>query len=81
MNRASSRGGADQSTVPVTGDTSLASTRAWVLKRVERPLSLAAGDVPVWVAASFDGDIVLIPAERVDEASALRRRAGRRVVG
>jgi hypothetical protein len=22
---------------------------------------LAAGDVPVWVAASFDGDIVLIP--------------------
>ncbi len=42
---------------------------------------LAAGDVPVWVAASFDGDIVLIPVDRVDEASELLRRAGHRVTG
>ena len=42
---------------------------------------LAAGNVPVWVAASFDGDIVLIPAQRVDEASELLRRAGHRVTG
>jgi hypothetical protein len=42
---------------------------------------LAAGDVPVWVAASFDGDIVLIPAARMDEAAELLRRAGHRVVG
>jgi hypothetical protein len=42
---------------------------------------LAAGCVPVWVAASFDGDIVLIPADRVDEASELLRRAGHRVTG
>ncbi|HEX5299621.1 MAG TPA: ACT domain-containing protein [Streptosporangiaceae bacterium] len=42
---------------------------------------LAAGNVPVWVAASFDGDIVLIPADRVDEASELLRRAGHRVIG
>jgi hypothetical protein len=42
---------------------------------------LAAGDVPVWVAASFDGDIVLIPADRVDEASELLSQAGHRVIG
>ncbi|MDT5067729.1 MAG: uncharacterized protein QOK02_3884 [Mycobacterium sp.] len=42
---------------------------------------LAADDVPVWVAASFDGDIVLIPADRLDEASELLRRAGHRVIG
>jgi hypothetical protein len=42
---------------------------------------LAAGQVPVWVAASFDGDIVLVPADQVDEASELLRRAGHRVTG
>jgi hypothetical protein len=42
---------------------------------------LAAGNVPVWVAASFDGDIVLVPADQVDEASELLRRAGHRVTG
>ena len=42
---------------------------------------LAAGNVPVWVAASFDGDIVLIPIDQVDEASELLRRAGHRVIG
>jgi len=42
---------------------------------------LAAGSVPVWVAASFDGDIVLVPHAQVDEASGLLRRAGHRLVG
>ena len=42
---------------------------------------LAAGNVPVWVAASFDGDIVLIPVDQVDEAAELLRRAGHRVIG
>ena len=42
---------------------------------------LAAGKVPVWVAASFDGDIVLIPVDQVDAASELLRRAGHRVIG
>ena len=41
---------------------------------------LAAGNVPVWVAASFDGDIVMIPADRVGEASELLRRAGHQVI-
>jgi NAD(P)-dependent dehydrogenase (short-subunit alcohol dehydrogenase family) len=42
---------------------------------------LAAGNVPVWVAASYDGDLVLIPVDQVDEASELLRRAGHRVTG
>ena len=42
---------------------------------------LAAGQVPVWVAASFDGDLVLIPADQMDVASDLLRRAGHRVTG
>lgn len=42
---------------------------------------LAAGAVPVWVAASFDGDLVLVPADRLDEASELLRRAGHRLTG
>ena len=42
---------------------------------------LAAGGVPVWVAAGYDGDLVLVPADRVDEASELLRRAGHRVTG
>jgi hypothetical protein len=42
---------------------------------------LAAGNVPVWVAASFDGDLVLVPVDQVDEASELLRRAGHQVIG
>ncbi len=42
---------------------------------------LAAGKVPVWVAASFDGDLVLVPADQVNEASDLLRRAGHQVSG
>lgn len=41
---------------------------------------LAVGNVPVWVAASFDGDIVLIPADQVDEAYELLRLAGHKVI-
>ncbi|MEU3843671.1 ACT domain-containing protein [Streptomyces sp. NPDC028635] len=40
---------------------------------------LAAGDLPVWTAASYDGDLVLVPADRLDEAVAALRRAGHRV--
>ena len=42
---------------------------------------LAAGSVPVWVAASFDGDLVLVPADRADDAAELLRRAGHQVGG
>lgn len=40
---------------------------------------LAAGEVPVWVASSYDGDLVLVPERRLDEASAALRQAGHRV--
>ncbi|WP_314148359.1 ACT domain-containing protein [uncultured Leifsonia sp.] len=42
---------------------------------------LAVGAVPVWVAASFDGDIVLVPAARLDEVTRLLAEAGHRVEG
>ncbi|MFJ4206095.1 ACT domain-containing protein [Streptomyces sviceus] len=40
---------------------------------------LAAGELPVWTAASYDGDLVLVPADRLEEAIAVLRRAGHRV--
>jgi hypothetical protein len=42
---------------------------------------LAAGELPVWVASSFDGDLVLVPAERLDEAVGVLRDAGHYVAG
>ena len=39
---------------------------------------LAAGGVPVWVVSSYDGDLVLVPADRLDEASEVLQAAGRR---
>jgi uncharacterized protein len=61
------------------GDEAHPPDAAGMLAAIVAPL--AAGNVPVWVAASFDGDIVLIPADQVDEASELLRRAGHRVIG
>jgi hypothetical protein len=40
---------------------------------------LAAGELPVWTAASYDGDLVLIPAGRLEEAVDVLRRAGHQV--
>ncbi|MFI6564129.1 ACT domain-containing protein [Streptomyces sp. NPDC050534] len=40
---------------------------------------LAAGELPVWTAASYDGDLVLVPADQLDEAVAVLRRAGHQV--
>jgi hypothetical protein len=40
---------------------------------------LAAGEVPVWVAASYDGDLVLVPAARLEEALDVLRHAGHQV--
>lgn len=42
---------------------------------------LAAGGLPVWTAASYDGDVVLVPADRLAEAADVLRRAGHRVSG
>ena len=40
---------------------------------------LAAGGVPVWVVSSYDGDLVLVPTDRLDEASEVLRAAGHQV--
>ncbi|MFI6566134.1 ACT domain-containing protein [Streptomyces sp. NPDC050534] len=40
---------------------------------------LAAGELPVWTAASHDGDLALVPADQLDEAVAVLRRAGHQV--
>jgi hypothetical protein len=40
---------------------------------------LAAGGVPVWAVSSYDGDVVLVPAGRLAEASGLLEAAGHQV--
>src|SRR4051795_12177221 len=40
---------------------------------------LAAGGLPVWTAASYDGDLVLVPAGRLEDAIDVLRRAGHQV--
>src|SRR5207253_10696631 len=40
---------------------------------------LAAGGVPVWVVSSYDGDLVLVPADRLDEACEVLQAAGHQV--
>ncbi len=42
---------------------------------------LAAAELPVWVASSFDGDLVLVPVGRLDEAVEVLRQAGHQVAG
>src|SRR4051794_19848234 len=39
----------------------------------------AAGGLPVWPAASYNGDVVLVPAGRLAEAVDVLRRAGHQV--
>ena len=40
---------------------------------------LAAGGVPVWTAASYDGDLLLVPRDRFADATELLRDAGHAV--
>ena len=40
---------------------------------------LAAAGVPVWVVSSFDGDLVLVPTDRVDGACDVLQAAGHQV--
>ncbi len=37
---------------------------------------LAGGGVPVWVVSSYDGDLVLVPTDRLDEAFQVLQAAG-----
>ncbi|HEY1619982.1 MAG TPA: ACT domain-containing protein [Streptosporangiaceae bacterium] len=40
---------------------------------------LAAGGVPVWVVSGYDGDLVFVPAGRLDEAAEVLQAAGHQV--
>ena len=72
------RDGAEDAWVALwNGDAAHPPDATGMLAAVVAPL--AAGNVSVWVAASFDGDIVLIPRDRADEAFQLLRRAGHHV--
>lgn len=72
--------GADDGWVALwNGDEAHPPDATGMLAAVVAPL--AAGGVPVWVAASFDGDLVLIPGDRMHEAAELLRRAGHQVTG
>jgi hypothetical protein len=42
---------------------------------------LAADGIPVWVAASYDGDLVLVPADQLARVAETLRQAGHRVTG
>jgi DNA-binding HxlR family transcriptional regulator len=41
---------------------------------------LAAAKLPVWVTSSYDGDLILVPTGRLDEAIDTLRRAGHQVI-
>ncbi|RDV46172.1 ACT domain-containing protein [Leifsonia sp. ku-ls] len=59
------------------GDAAHPPEATGMLAAIVGPLS--AGGVPVWTAASYDGDIVLVPQDRFDEARTLLRDAGHTV--
>src|SRR6201995_5360931 len=40
---------------------------------------LGAAGVPVWVVSAFDGDVILVPTDRLDEASGVLQAAGHQV--
>ncbi len=59
------------------GDESHDVQATGMLSAIVAPLG-AAG-VPVWVVSSFDGDLVLVPTDRLDEASGVLQAAGHQV--
>lgn len=41
---------------------------------------LAAGGLPVWVVSGYDGDLVFVPTDRLDEACEVLQAAGHQIV-
>src|SRR3954465_7022958 len=81
MRRDDSAGGAgiDPWVAMWNGDAAHPPDATGMLAAIVAPL--AGGRVPVWVAASFGGDMVLVPANRGEEAAELLRQAGHRMIG
>ena len=69
--------GADAWSALWNGDEAHDVQATGMLSAIVAPL--AGGGVPVWVASSYDGDLVLVPAERLDEACEVLRAAGHRI--
>ena len=59
------------------GDEAHDAQATGMLSAIMAPL--AAGGLPVWVVSSYDGDLVLVPADRLDEASEVLQAAGHQV--
>lgn len=69
--------GADAWLALWNGDAAHPPDATGMLAAIIAPLAAAA--VPVWTAASFDGDLVFVPAPRSEECVELLRRAGHAV--
>ena len=59
------------------GDAAHAVEATGMLSAIVAPL--AAGGLPVWVASSYDGDLVFVPAGRLDEACNVLQEAGHQI--
>jgi hypothetical protein len=70
-------GATDAWTALWNGDQAHDPQSTGMLSAIVHPL--AQGGLPVWVASSFDGDLVLVPAERLDQAVGVLRGAGHHV--
>ncbi|MBV9794526.1 MAG: ACT domain-containing protein [Actinobacteria bacterium] len=69
--------GADAWVALWNGDEAHDVQATGMLSAVVAPLG--AGGVPVWAVSSYDGDIVLVPSARLEEACGLLRAAGHQV--
>ena len=69
--------GADAWSALWSGDEAHDPLVTGMLSAIVAPL--AAGGVPVWVASTYSADLVLVPTDRLDEASELLRAAGHQV--
>ena len=59
------------------GDDAHDPDAAGMLSAIVAPL--AAAELPVRTAASYDGDLVLVPADRIEQAVDTPRRAGHQI--
>ncbi|MFI6041880.1 ACT domain-containing protein [Nocardia sp. NPDC051321] len=69
--------GADRWSALWNGDEAHDVQATGMLSAIVAPL--AAGGLPVWVVSSYDGDIVLVPADRLDEACEVLEAAGHQI--
>lgn len=69
--------GADAWSALWNGDEAHDVQATGMLSAIVAPL--AAAGVPVWVVSSFDGDLVLVPTDRLDEACEVLQAAGHQV--